>query len=81
MDSIKGSGKNKNAWKCRLKWNGKMRRNTVDNIKKCRLKCNGKMRRNTVDNIKSLVKNMNAWKCLFFFFFFKYFLGDFFSFV
>ena len=33
MDSIKGSGINKNAWKCRLKCNGKMRRNTVYKIK------------------------------------------------
>jgi len=63
MDSINGNGINKNAWKCRLKCNGKMRRNSTDNIQKCRRMSNGKMRRNTVYNIKSLVKNMNAWKC------------------
>ena len=48
MDSIKGSGINKNAWKCRLKCNGKMRCNSTDNIQKCRRMSNGKMRRNTV---------------------------------
>ncbi len=46
MDSINGNGINKNAWKCRLKCNGKMRRK--DNIQKCRLMSNGKRRRNTV---------------------------------